>query len=66
MLLHKVTLQYATRSSRKRHELVYQMLNKLDSTILVHHVSCSTHSDAFMRSPIAFEIPKIADWFGDG
>lgn len=66
MLLYKVALQSATCSGCKRHELVYHMLNELDRTIWVHRVSSITHGDAFTRSLVAFEIPKITNQFGDG
>ena len=66
MLFNKVALWPATHSGYKRHESIYQMLNELDSTIWVHHISSPTHGDAFIRSLVGFEILNITNWFCDG
>ena len=66
LLLNKVTLQSSPHSARKQNESVYQMLNKLDSTIQVQRLTASFSADVFLKSLPAILVVKIADWFGDG
>ena len=58
--------QSSPRYAHKQHESVYQMLNELDSTIWVQHLTDSVSADVFTKSLSDFLIVKITDRFGDG